>query len=239
MINFYCHSRSLRAGIGANSPSSLQCWAHTNKGIVGVIKLSALKMSETAMMKEGSAPVNHLFKDEEDQLSQDSLLLCLCHCLILCLAVEEVRAKGKVGSLLTTSHLLTHSANVYWLSLLHVRNIFSWGSHGLRSLLLVPCGKTFGSHLLCLGQIASLWGGIERGSWYLGSSPNSVAPMDKSHPLSECLHKSVVAFTTLLYCNYMWFLHSLSIPRVPWGEDSVYVIFVFPFTIFCVTIGAS
>lgn len=142
-----------RVGSVADSPSLLQSWAHTNHRTVEIIDLSEFKFllraSEIAVVKEGSVnggtPMKHPFEDEEgDQLSSRA------HVELLCPAIASNLRAGwgeKIGWLLTRAFdSLTHSAEVHWPSL-HFSNIFSWRSHGLRNLFLVPCAKILGSHL--------------------------------------------------------------------------------------------
>lgn len=84
-----------------------------------VIKLSALKFSETAVGKEkpvnSGTPINHLFEGEERVTSCLPGLTAALPCATASrLQVEEVRAKGEVGCLLTNAFdSLTYSANVY------------------------------------------------------------------------------------------------------------------------------
>lgn len=140
---------------------------------------------------------NTFFEDEEEVAScPPGLTNALPYATASCLHFEEVRAKGKfVFSPMPSS--LTHSATVCCLSI-HINNMFSWGSCGLGSLFLVPCGKTVGHTCMCRGPIPNPWGGIERGSGHLGSGwVTSTFRVPTQTYGSD--------FTTLVNCNYIWF----------------------------------
>lgn len=152
------------------------------------------------MVKEepvnGGVPIYHLFEEEAGVTScSPGLTAASSGATASCLYTEEVRAEGKVGCLLTNAFdSLTHSVNVYCLYL-YVSNTFSWGSHGLRGLLLMLVERLSVIFVMCRVQIPNQWGGMEGGSGYPGSSPNFAAALDKSH-------HSWSVYTNLCYCIY-------------------------------------
>lgn len=167
---FFWNSSSLRAGIEADSPFSLQSQTHINDIIVEVVELNELNISLEGIRNsygEGGAsewwcPNIPSFWGESggNQLSPRAhCCFILCHCFMPVHWGGE--SEGKVGHLLTNAFdSLTHSVNVYCLYL-YVSNIFSWVSHGLRSLLLMLCGEVLGltCYVLCANSQSMKWDG--------------------------------------------------------------------------------